>query len=168
MKIRTLRTYDELVAFHNLIGEHHADYVERARLTHVYYGVFDVGDDSQAWGEGDHLVAGAAMKLDTWDLLQVREDSPVTLEYLIVARERRGGGIGEAFLRFLVDAHADREMRLSISQMDEVERLRSLYGRHGFAEVEMHFTDLAMAEFGPNSATFEAQSLYSLTRAVMS
>ena len=145
MKTRTLRTYDELVAFHHLIGEQYPDYVERARLAHVYYGVFDVDDESQAWGEGEYLVAGAGIKLDTWDLLQVEDDARVTLEYLIVARERRGEGVGEAFLRFLVDAHADREMRLSISPMDEVERLMRLYGRYGFAEAGMYFTDLRMA-----------------------
>ena len=63
MKIRTLRTYDELVAFHRLVGEQYPDYWEHARLAHVYYGVFDVGDDSVAWGEGDVLFAGAAVNL---------------------------------------------------------------------------------------------------------
>ena len=144
MKIRTLRTYDELVAFHRLVGEQYPDYWEHARLAHVYYGVFDVGDDSVAWGEGDVLFAGAAVNLGTWDLLRVEGDASVRIEHLIVERGRRDRGIGGGLLRFLVDAHCDRDIRLSISPMDEVERLKRLYGRYRFKVSDSYFGDVVM------------------------
>ena len=156
MKIRTVRTYDEMVAFHRLIGEEYPNYVERARLAHVYYGVFDVGDESVAYGEGDFLVAGAAVNLDGWDLLQVSEDAPVRIEHLIVERGRRDQGVGSGLLRFLVDAHCDRVMSLAISEMDDVEHLQRLYGRHGFEVADPYVGDVVMVRRSDDDADCDA------------
>ncbi len=90
MKIRTIRTFDELKAFHRLLTVQYPRYTH-PRLATTYYGVFDVGDDSAGQLEGDYLVAGAAITIEKWDLLDTEVAYvEVTLEHIIVDQDLRG------------------------------------------------------------------------------
>ncbi len=124
MKIRTIRTYDEIAAFYDLIAQQYPNYTMQ-RLAHVHYGVFAVDDGSIGMGEGDHLVAGAAISVDHLDILQVEDDTPVNLDYLIVKKERRDLGIGTGLLKYILDLYNDRAIRLEVSPLAPIHRRRA-------------------------------------------
>ena len=143
MKARTIRTFDELAAFFGLLAKRYSRY-DKPRLAHVYYGVFDVDDGSKGMGEGDYLVAGAAVSVDQLDILQVDCNTAVKIDYLIVREDRRGQRIGSSFLKFILDLHNDRDVRLEVSPLDCVDRLIEFYGRYGFEIIGDHFDDTVM------------------------
>ena len=121
MKIRTIRTSDELDAFQSLLVKEYPKYTH-PRLATIYYGVFDVGDETKGQGEGQYLIEGASITIVRWDLLDTEAvDTAVTLEHLIVEQSRREQGIGTAVMNAIVDMYCDREITLLISPMDDVE-----------------------------------------------
>ena len=114
MKIRTIRTFDELKAFHRLLTIQYPQYTY-PRLVTTYYGVFDVGDDSIGQLEGEYLVAGAAVNIEKWDLLDMESsDVEVTLDHIIVDPDRRSQGIGTALMRAIVEMYCDRKIQLRL------------------------------------------------------
>ena len=93
------------------------------------------------------------------------EDAPVRIEHLIVERGRRDQGVGSGLLRFLVDAHCDRAMSLAISEMDDVERLQRLYGRHGFEVADPYVGDVVMVRRSDDDADCDAAERLTESRA---
>lgn len=55
MKLRTIRTFDEIEAFYTMIRDQYPGY-SNPRLSPVHYGVLDVGEDAKGYGEGERLV----------------------------------------------------------------------------------------------------------------
>ena len=131
MKVRTVRTFDEIKAFYTMIRDEHPDYLH-PRLSPVHYGVFDVGEGTRGWGEGERLVAGAAIDIDGWDIFQEGGVTAAIFEHLMVRPEFRNRGIGTALLNFIVESHCDLTIRLRVSKRSEWERLVPWYERFSF------------------------------------
>ena len=133
MKLRTVRTFDEIEAFYTMIRDRYPDY-NHPRLSPVHYGVFDVGEDTKGWGEeGEWLVAGAAVDIGGWDIFAEGGVTEAIFESLIVKPEFRNRGIGTALLNFIVESHCDLTIRLRVSKNDEWKRLVPWYERFAFS-----------------------------------
>ena len=131
MKVRTMRTFDELKAFYQMIRDEYPDYT-CPRISAVHYGVFDVGEDARGWGEGSLLVAGAAINVACWDVFEPSGQSEVLFEHLMVKPESRNGGIGSKLLSFIVDSYCDLTIHGRVSRDSEWERLVPWYKSFGF------------------------------------
>ena len=132
MKLRTVQTFDEIDAFYNMIRDQYPQY-SQPRLSPVHYGVFDVGEDAKGWGEGERLVAGAAVDINGWDIFAEGGVTEAVFEHLIVKPEFRNHGIGAALLNFMVECHSDLTIRLRVSKSDEWQRLVPWYERFAFS-----------------------------------
>lgn len=131
MKLRTMRTFDEVQSFYGIIGDQYPGYTY-PRISAVHYGVFDVGEGVQGWGEGNLLVAGAAIDVGGWDIFEPGGVVLALFQHLIVKPEFRDGGIGAALLNFIVESHCDLTVQGRVSKHDEWERLVPWYQRFGF------------------------------------
>ena len=131
MKLRTVRTFDEIEAFYTMIRDQYPDYLH-PRLSPVHYGVFDVDEGARGWGEGKRLVAGAAIDINGWDIFAEGGVTEAIFESLIVKPEFRNRGIGTALLNFIVRSHCDLTIRLRVSKSDEWKRLVHWYERFAF------------------------------------
>ena len=120
-------------AFHRLLTMQYPKYVH-PRLATTYYGVFDVDENSTGQLEGEHLVAGASITIERWDLLDTeRAEVEVTLEHIIVESDLRCEGIGTALMCAIVEMYCDREIQLAISSRDDVDRLTRFYRKFEFS-----------------------------------
>jgi GNAT superfamily N-acetyltransferase len=135
MKLRTIRTFDELEAFYSVIRHQYPGYTY-PRISAVHYGVFDVGEDAQGRGEGARLVAGAAIDVGGWDVFEEGGVKIAKFEHLIVKPEFRNQRIGTALLNFVVESHCDLEINGRVSKNGDRERLVSWYERFAFHVVE--------------------------------
>ena len=131
MKVRTMRTFDELEAFYGMIRVEYPDYT-CPRISAVHYGVFDVGEDAQGWGEGELLVAGAAMNIACWDVFEADGHDTVLFEHLMVKPEFRNRGIGTRLLNFIIESHCDLNVQGRVSRDSEWKRLVPWYESVGF------------------------------------
>lgn len=129
MKLRTLRTLDEINAFYAMIQERYPCF-QNPRVSPIHYGVFDGGDGSE--DEGDKLVAGSAISIDGRDFFVEGSVKHAVFESLIVKPGFRGIGIGTALFNFMVQSHCDLTVRLAVSPQDQLLRLVSWYERFGF------------------------------------
>lgn len=129
MKLRTLRTLDEVNAFYAMIQERYHRYPNPS-ISPIHYGVFDGGDSSE--DEGDKLVAGSAISIDERDFFVEGGIKHAVFDSLIVKPEFREFGIGTALLSFMAQSHCDLTVRLAVSPQDELLRLVSWYERFGF------------------------------------
>ena len=129
MKLRTLRTLDEVNAFYAMIQKQYPHY-QNPRVASIHYGIFDGGD---SFGdEGDKLVAGSAISIDAPHFFTDDGVNSVVLDSLIVKPEFRDFGIGTALLNFMVQSHCELTVTLAVSPQDELLRLVSWYERFGF------------------------------------
>ena len=131
MKLRTVRTFDEIEAFYTMIRDQYPHY-SHPRLSPVHYGVFDVDEGTRGWGEGKRLVAAAAIDINGWDIFAKGGVTEAMFEALIVKPEFRNRGIGTALLNFIVESHCDLTIRLRVSKSDEWQRLVHWYERFAF------------------------------------
>ena len=132
MKLRTVRTFDEIDAFYTMIRAQYPQY-SQPRLSPVHYGVFDVDEGARGWGEGKRLVAGAAIDIDGWDIFAEGGVTEAIFESLIVKPEFRNRGIGTALLNFIVESHCDLTITGRVSRsLGEWERLVPWYKRFAF------------------------------------
>lgn len=129
MKLRTLRTLDEVNTFYAMIQEHYPCYQD-PKISPIHYGVFDGGDSSE--DEGGELVAGSAISIDGQDFFVEGGVKHAEFDSLIVKPEFRQFGIGTALFNFMVQSHCDLTVRLAVSPQDELLRLVSWYERFGF------------------------------------
>ncbi len=135
MKLRTLRTLDEINAFYAMIQEQYPCY-QNPRISPIHYGVFDGGDSSE--GEGDKLVAGSAISIDGRDFFVEEGVKHAVFDSLIVKPGFREFGIGTALFNFMVQSHCDLTVRLAVSPQDQLLRLVSWYERFGFYVIGDH------------------------------
>lgn len=135
MKLRTVETFDELEAFYAMIRDEYPNYTH-PRISAVHYGVFDVGANARGWGEGEQMVAGAAINIGGWDVFEEGGVQTALFEHLIVKPAFRNRGIGTALLNFIVDSHCDLTIRGRVSKRDEWQQLVAWYKRSTF-----HVTD---------------------------
>ena len=135
MKLRKVGTFDELEAFYGMVRDEYPAYTH-PRISAVHYGVFDVGANARGWGEGDHLVAGAAINIGGWDVFEEGGVQTALFEHLIVHPAFRNRGIGTALLDFIVESHCDLTIIGRVSKKDEWQRLVPWYQRF-----EFHVTD---------------------------
>lgn len=115
MRLRTIRTFDEIEAFYTMIRNEYPDYSD-PRLSPIHYGVFDVNENVKGWGEGESLVAGAAIGSFGWDILEPGGVTEVVFESLIVKPSFRNRGIGRALLNFIVKSHKDFKIYGEVSK----------------------------------------------------
>ena len=149
MKVRTMRTFDELEAFYRMIRDEYPDYT-RPRVSAVHYGVFNVGENARGWGEGELLVAGAAMNIASWDVFEPDGHDTVLFEHLMVRPELRNRGIGGKLLYFIVESHCDLTIQGRVSKRhSEWKRLVPWYESVGF-QVEGDGGDEIMMERVPD------------------
>ena len=131
MKVRTMRTFDELEAFYKVIRDEYPDYT-CPRLSAAHYGVFDVGENARGWAEGQLLVAGAAINVACWDVFEPGGQDTVLFEHLMVKPESRNRGIGSRLLNFIVESHCDLTIQGRVSRDSEWERLVPWYESFSF------------------------------------
>ena len=129
MKLRTLRTLDEINAFYAMIQEQYPCF-QNPRISPICYGVFDGCDSSE--DEGDKLVAGSAISIDGRDFFVEGGVKRAVFDSLIVMPGFREFGIGTALFSFMVQSHCDLTVRLAVSPQDQLLRLVSWYERFGF------------------------------------
>lgn len=129
MKLRTLRTLDEVNAFYAMLQERYPRY-QNPSVSPIHYGVFDGGDSSK--GEGEKLVAGSAISIGGRDCFVEGGVTHAVFDSLIVQPKSRSLGIGTALLNFMVQSHCDLTVRLAVSPQDELLCLVSWYERFGF------------------------------------
>ena len=143
MKLRTVRTFDELEAFYRIIRDEYPGYTH-PRISPVHYGVFDVGEDTRGWGEGERLVAGAAINICGWDIFEKGGVTVAIFEHLIVKPEFRNRGIGTALLNFIVESHCDLTISGRVSKRDEWERLVAWYEQLSFRVINQDRDEVFM------------------------
>lgn len=157
MKVRTIRTFDEIEAYCAIMRDHYLSYAN-PRIYPVNYGVFDVGKDAQGYEEGNQLVAVAAIDSEGPDVFEPGGVARVTFEYLIVKSEFRNRGIGTALLNFIIESHRDMAIKLWVSKRDEWERLVSWYERFGFCATDRDANHIPM-ERDPDDGDIFAREL---------
>ena len=160
MKLRTARTFDEIEAFYTMIRDRYPDYLH-PRLSPVHYGVFDVGEDARGWGEGERLVAGAAINIAGGDIFAEGGVTEAIFESLIVKPEFRNRGIGTALLNFIVESHCDLTIGLRVSKSDEWQRLVPWYKRFAF-RVTINMDEVFMEREPNGDGDFDAPELREL------
>lgn len=143
MRLRTVRTFDELESFYRMIRGEYPDY-SYPRISTVHYGVFDVGEEARGWGEGERLIAGAAINSGVWDVFEAGGVTMVTFEHLIVNAQSRNRGIGTALLNFIVDSHRDLTICGRVSKKSEWKRLVSWYEQWSFRVVNQDRDEVFM------------------------
>ena len=158
MKLRTIRTFDEIEAFYTMIRDQYSPHYLRPRLSPVHYGVFDVGEDTRGWGEGERLVAGAAININGWDIFEEGGVTAAWFESLIVKPEFRNRGTGRALLNFIVESHCDLTIGLRVSKNDEWQRLVPWYERFAFI-VTSHGDEVFMERKPDDDGGFVAPEL---------
>ena len=158
MKLRTIRTFDEIEAFYVLLRSQYPDY-KHPRLSPVHYGVFDVGEDTRGWGEGGRLVAGAAVGINGWDIFVEGGVTKAVFEHLIVKPEFRGRGIGTALLNFIVESHCDLTITLPVSKNDNWQRLVPWYERFSFHDTGQGWDDVILERIPDDDEDFFASDL---------
>lgn len=143
MKLRTIRTFDEIEAFYTMIRDEYPSY-RHPRISPVHYGVFDVGEDTRGRGEGERLVAGAAINIGGWDIFEEGGVTVARFEHLIVKPELRNRGIGTALLNFIVESHCDLTISGRVSKSDEWERLVPWYEQLSFHVTSQDWEEVFM------------------------
>lgn len=159
MKLRTVRTFDEIEAFYTMIRDQYPHY-SHPRLSPVHYGVFRVGEGARGWGEGEQLVAGAAIDIDGWDIFTEGGVTEAILESLIVKPDFRNSGVGTALLHFIVESHCDLTISGRVSKsLDEWEQLVPWYKRFAFRVTDQTASEVFMKREPDTDDEFFASEL---------